>query len=57
MVRWAEKLPRESIVLVVGNVREAEQEVVSTEVHKFEMDIMKVRLSVPCDIYCDIKFA
>lgn len=42
MVRWAEKLPRETIVLVEGKVREAEQEVLSTEIHKFEMDVVKV---------------
>ena len=42
MVRWAEKLPKETIVLVEGNVREAEKEVISTEVHQFEMDVMKV---------------
>lgn len=42
MVRWAEKLPRETTVLVEGKVREVEHEVVSTEIHSFEMDIMKV---------------
>ncbi|KAF7973293.1 hypothetical protein HWV62_15673 [Athelia sp. TMB] len=39
-VRWAEKLPRETVVFVEGKVREAEHEVISTEIHKFEMDIM-----------------
>jgi aspartyl/asparaginyl-tRNA synthetase len=52
MVRWAEKLPRESIVLVEGRVREAQQEVISTEVHQFEVDVLKVsffmsRSSIP----------
>ncbi|KAF7967777.1 hypothetical protein HWV62_33193 [Athelia sp. TMB] len=42
MVRWAEKLPRETIVLVEGKVREAEHEVISTEIHQFEMDIVKL---------------
>ncbi|KAF7979700.1 hypothetical protein HWV62_41034 [Athelia sp. TMB] len=44
MVRWAEKLPRETIVLVEGKIREAEHEVISTEIHKFEMDIMKLHV-------------
>lgn len=47
MVRWAEKLPRETIVLVEGKVREAEQEVKSAELHRFEMDILKVRTIFP----------
>src|ERR1700729_3446841 len=42
MVRWAEKLPKETIVLVEGFVRDAQQEVISTEVHRFEMDVLKV---------------
>jgi aspartyl-tRNA synthetase len=42
MVRWAEKLSKETIVLVEGKVRDAEKEVISTEVHRFEMDVMKV---------------
>lgn len=42
MVRWAEKLPRETTALVEGKVREAEHEVVGTEIHSFEMDIVKV---------------
>lgn len=48
MVRWAEKLPRESIVLVEGRVREAQQEVVSTEVHQFEVDVLKVSFFMSC---------
>lgn len=48
MVRWAEKLGRETIVLVEGHVREAEQEVKSAEVHAFEMDVMKVRYNFMC---------
>ncbi|KZP05302.1 aspartyl-tRNA synthetase cytoplasmic [Athelia psychrophila] len=44
MVRWAEKLPRETIVLVEGMVREAEKEVLSTEIHKFEMDVVKLHV-------------
>ena len=43
MVRWAEKLPRESVVLVSGKIRKAEQEVLGTDVHGIEMDILKVR--------------
>jgi len=41
-VRWAEKLSKETIVLVEGKVRNAEKEVISTEVHRFEVDVMKV---------------
>ena len=35
VVRWVDKLPKETIVLVEGNLRQAEREVTSTEVHRF----------------------
>lgn len=46
MVRWAEKLPRETIVLVQGAVRRAETEVRSTEIRRFEMDVMQACTSL-----------
>jgi aspartyl-tRNA synthetase len=45
MVRWVEKLPRESVVLVEGRVRKAQQEVKATNFHGIEIDILKVRSS------------
>lgn len=42
MVRWAEKLGKETVVLVEGKVREAAQEVKSAEIHHFELDILKM---------------
>ena len=51
MVRWAEKLPRETVVLVEGKVREAEHEVISTEIHKLEMDIVKVSPRLPFTLF------
>ena len=49
-VRWAEKPPKEMIVLVEGNVRQAEKEVTGIEVRCFEMYVTKVRLSSDCNL-------
>lgn len=47
MVRWAEKLAKETVVLVSGKVREATQEVKSVEIHHFEFDILKMYVLSP----------
>ena len=44
MVRWVEKLPRESVVLAEGKVRKAQQAIKATDFHDIEMDVLKVRL-------------
>ncbi len=49
MVRWAEGLARESIVLVDGIVQRPppdQQEVHSTSIHEYEIKIRKVRVIV-----------
>lgn len=51
MVRWVEKLPRESVVLVEGKVRKAQQEVKATDFHEIEIDVQKVRSSIFNQIY------
>lgn len=43
MVRFVERLPRETIVIVHGVLKEPVEPVKSADTHKLEVDIKKVR--------------
>ena len=44
MVRWAEKLPPESVVLVTGTVQKPSTAITSTSIHDIEVLITKIRV-------------